>query len=118
MEHHLKIVAKNFQVDEKELTEFALKNPRRYGIRQEGSYVTTTTLFSQDLLRDFDLYKNGTVLIKGSELTDEQKAMLKFNGMKNPEFVANHSFWFKDGKPATEDRFLYPVCHSLSHLPH
>ena len=46
-------------------------------------------------------------LIKGTELTDEQKAMLKFNGMKNPEWVNNHEFYFIDGKPASEDSGYY-----------
>jgi len=54
-------------------------------------------------------------LIKGSDLTEEQKAMLTFNGMKSPEFVKNHSFYMlENGKPAIGK---YPVCHSLSHLP-
>lgn len=61
---------------------------------------------------------NGNILIKGENLSTEQKAMLKFNGMKNPEFIKNNSFWFKDGKPSTEKGFYYPVCHSLSHLPY
>ena len=56
-------------------------------------------------------------LIKGSELTTEQRNMLKFNGMSNPEWVSNHSFWFKNGKPCEDDGFKYPHCHSLSHLP-
>jgi len=61
---------------------------------------------------------NGNYLVKGSELTDGQKAMLKFRGMKNPEWVLCHSFWFKDGKPSTEDGYYYPVCKSLSFLPY
>lgn len=60
---------------------------------------------------------NGNYLIKGSNLTIDQKAMLKFNGMKNPVFVQNHSFYFKDGKPSTDEKFIYPVSHSFSHLP-
>jgi hypothetical protein len=60
----------------------------------------------------------GNQLIKGTDLTIEQKSMLKFNGMKKPEFVKNHSFWFKDNKPSTEEWFYYPVSHSLSHLPY
>ena len=60
---------------------------------------------------------NGNNLIKGTQLTSEQKALLKFNGMKNPEFVKNNSFWFKDGKPSTDENFIYPVSHSFSHLP-
>jgi hypothetical protein len=61
---------------------------------------------------------NGNYLVKGKDLTQEQKNLLKFNGMKNPEFVENHSFWFKDGKPSTEDNFYFPVCHSLAFLPY
>jgi len=56
-------------------------------------------------------------LIKGTHLTSEQKTLLKFNGMKNPLFIANHSFWFKGGKPSNEIGFIYPVSHSFSHLP-
>jgi hypothetical protein len=56
-------------------------------------------------------------LIKGTELTIEQKSKLKFNGMQNPMFVKNHSFWFENGMPATTQGYYYPVCHSLSHLP-
>ena len=56
------------------------------------------------------------ILIKGTELTPEQKSMLTFNGMQNPEFVKNHSFWFEHGKPCTRHGYYYPVCHSLSHL--
>lgn len=57
-------------------------------------------------------------LIKGTNLSDEQKGMLQFNGMKNPEFVKNHNFYFIDGKPADiNSGYYYPVCKSLSHLP-
>jgi len=55
-------------------------------------------------------------LIKGSDLTLEQKLMLTFNGMQNPEFVRNHSFYFENGRPCKVMGFYYPVCHSLSHL--
>ncbi len=61
---------------------------------------------------------NGNTLIKGDNLSAEQLSLLKFNGMKRPEFVKNHSFWFKDNKPSTEQGYAYPVCHSLSHLPY
>ena len=56
-------------------------------------------------------------LVKGIELTETQKTLLKFKGMKNPLFIANHSFWFKNGKPSKEIGFIYPVSHSFSHLP-
>lgn len=58
----------------------------------------------------------GNILIKGTDLTDDQKSMLKFRGMENPQFVKNHSFYFKSGKPSTEEGFYYPVGHSFSHL--
>jgi hypothetical protein len=61
---------------------------------------------------------NGNELVRGKDLTPEQKSRLKFNGMANPEWVANHSFWFKGGEPSSEEGYVYPVCHSLSHLPH
>ena len=57
-------------------------------------------------------------LIKGTELTADQKSQLKFNGMQNPEFVKNHSFWFENNKPTKRIGYSYPVCHSLSHLPY
>lgn len=60
---------------------------------------------------------NGNILLKGSYLSENQKKALKFNGAKNPTWINNHSFWFKDGLPSTEKGFIYPVCHSLSHLP-
>ncbi len=57
-------------------------------------------------------------VIKGKDLTSEQRAMLKFNGMKNESWVNNHSFNFIDGVPAKEGSGLYyPICNSLSHLP-
>lgn len=59
------------------------------------------------------------VLIKGEQLTEEQKSMLKFKGMKNPEFVKCHSFYFIDGLPASkESGYFYPVCNSLEFLPY
>ncbi len=53
MRHHLKTVAKNFNVNRKELEEFALKNPRKYGIDNENGFITTSTLFTEDLIKDF-----------------------------------------------------------------
>jgi len=62
---------------------------------------------------------NGHILIKGIDLTESQKAMLEFKGMLNREFVECHSFWFKDGKPATyESGYYYPRCTSLKYLPY
>lgn len=53
MTHHLKIVASNFQLNEKELTEFALQNKSRYGIEESGDFVTTSTSFTKMLVDDF-----------------------------------------------------------------
>lgn len=52
---------------------------------------------------------NGNILIKGKDLTDEQKAMIKFNGAIFPEWILKHKFWFKNGKPSTEEGYYYPV---------
>jgi hypothetical protein len=63
--------------------------------------------------------ENKYKLIKGTELTQEQRDMLTWRGMKTEGFAECHSFYFKDGKPTTweEDKeFYYPVCHSLAYL--
>ena len=44
--------------------------------------------------------------------------MIPFQGASNPEWVKNHDFWFKDGKPSEDAGYYYPVCRSLSHLPY
>lgn len=56
MEHHLKIVASNFKLDFVMLQNFALENPRKYGISNVKGFVTTTTLFTEDLVKSFKLY--------------------------------------------------------------
>ncbi len=61
---------------------------------------------------------NGNILIKGIDLTNEQRTMLKFRGAKSDKWVRCHSFWFKDGKPSTDSEYYYPVCKSLSFLPY
>ena len=61
---------------------------------------------------------NGNQLIKGEDLTIEQRSKLKFNGMNNPAWIKNHSFWFKNGSPSQDQGYYYPVCKSLSHLPY
>lgn len=53
MTHHLKIVASNFRLNEKALTDFALKNKSKYGIEKRGNFVTTTTSFTNNLVNDF-----------------------------------------------------------------
>ena len=60
-------------------------------------------------------------LIKGTDLTNEQKQSLKFVRMNNPTWILYHSFYFtEDGKnPAPLDSgFYYPVAHSLKFLPY
>jgi hypothetical protein len=59
------------------------------------------------------------ILVAGKDLTLAQKDQLKFNGMKDTQWVNNHSFYFNaDGTKCQEVGFLFPVCHSLSHLPY
>ena len=53
MRHHLKLVAKHFQVDQTELENFALKNKKKYGIDDENGFITTSTTYTEDLIRDF-----------------------------------------------------------------
>ena len=65
----------------------------------------------------YKMYK----LIKGAHLTNEQKQVLKFNGMSDINWVICHSFYFTaDGKnPAPSDsRFYYPVINSFKFLPY
>lgn len=72
-----------------------------------------------------NLKLNECDLIKGSDLTPEQVAMLPFKGASDDSalgkenFLASNSFYFKDGKPAkTENGFYYPVCTSFKSLPY
>lgn len=58
-------------------------------------------------------------LINGENLTEEQKQMLNFRGMKNPEWINCHSFYFIDNKPAPKDsQYYYPITKSLKFLPY
>jgi hypothetical protein len=57
-------------------------------------------------------------LIKGNDLTQEQKTLLTFKGMKNPVWVECHSFYFVDGKPSTIAEYYFPVCNSFKFLPY
>jgi hypothetical protein len=60
-------------------------------------------------------------LIKGTDLTNKQKQLLKFVGMNNPSWVLYHSFYFTaDGNtPAPIDSgFYYPVAQSFKFLPY
>jgi hypothetical protein len=58
-------------------------------------------------------------LIKGTDLTEEQKNLLDFKGMQNQEWINSHSFYFIDDKPASRDSgYFYPVINSLSFLPY
>jgi len=53
MRHHLKITASNFKIDEQKLTTFALENHRKYGIIDENGFVTTSTWYTDNLVKDF-----------------------------------------------------------------
>jgi len=60
-------------------------------------------------------------LIKGANLTQKQKQVLKFKGMNNSEWVISHSFYFTaDGiNPAPIDsEYYYPICNSFNFLPY
>lgn len=64
---------------------------------------------------------NGHTKIKGINLSNEQIELLKLNfkGMDNLEFIKCHSFWFKDGLPATENSgYYYPNIDSWNFLPY
>jgi len=53
MRHHLKIVASIFKVNQQDLEDFALKNKRKYGIVDENGFITTSTMFTEELIKDF-----------------------------------------------------------------
>lgn len=53
MRHNLKTVAYSFRLPERELIKFALTNPNRYGIDEEHGIVTTSTLFTDLLVKEF-----------------------------------------------------------------
>ncbi len=38
-----------------------------------------------------------------------QREKLKFNGMKDSEFVALHGFYFEDGEPCKRGGFTFPI---------
>ena len=56
------------------------------------------------------------ILIKGSDLTSEQKAKLKFNGMASAEWVNKNAFYFENGDPCKKYGFYYPVCNPSKEL--
>ena len=55
MRHHLNIIASNYNLDKEKFTEFALRkeNYNKYGIVNETGFITTSTFFSDSLVRDF-----------------------------------------------------------------
>lgn len=53
MRHNLKTIAHNFRLPLRELSEFARANPNRYGIDEEHGIVTTTTFFTDLLVKEF-----------------------------------------------------------------
>lgn len=60
MEHNIKTIADNYRIDPTALSRFAVKYHNKYGIIiYEDGYVATTTLFVNDLIKDFrNLTKN------------------------------------------------------------
>lgn len=84
MRHHLKIVASNFKVDQKQLENFALKNKKRYGIEDENGFITTSTMYTEDLIRDFkkESYEIGTRFYSA---TGKVKAPLTVTILKTAE---------------------------------
>jgi len=58
-------------------------------------------------------------LINGEDLTEKQKSLLSFRGMKNPDWIKCHAFYFINNKPASKDsEYFYPVIKSLKFLPY
>lgn len=53
MRHHLKIVARNFNVDQNKLEIFALENKKKYGIDNDNGFITTSTMYTEELINDF-----------------------------------------------------------------
>jgi hypothetical protein len=53
MIHTLKSISNIFKLDEQKLTEFALNNPIKYGIISESDKYTTSTWFTNNLVKDF-----------------------------------------------------------------
>ncbi len=60
MRHHLKIIASNFELNQKDLEEFALQNPKKYGIDNKNGSITTSTMYTEDLIADFRAEKTKT----------------------------------------------------------
>lgn len=60
MRHNLKTIAQNFRLPLRELIEFARANPTQYGIDEENGIVTTSTLYTDLLVKEFkeELDKN------------------------------------------------------------
>ena len=53
MRHNLKTIAQNFSLPLRGFIEFALASPNQYGIDEENGIVTTSTFFTDLLVRDF-----------------------------------------------------------------
>lgn len=53
MRHNLKTIAQNFRLPLRDFIEFALDNHDKYGIIDEGGIITTSTWFTDSLVRDF-----------------------------------------------------------------
>jgi hypothetical protein len=57
MRHLVSDVAKNFRIDPIALTRFAIRYHNKYGIIAENGKVTTSTSFSDALVKDFETAK-------------------------------------------------------------
>ena len=64
MRHHLNVIASNYQFDKQDFTDFALKDKRKYGIEDEDGFVTTSTLFSDKLIKDYLANKGKQIKIR------------------------------------------------------
>lgn len=55
MRHNLNTIADNYNLNKEKLIEFALKheNYNKYGIINENGHITTSTWFTNDLIKDF-----------------------------------------------------------------
>jgi len=53
MTHDINQIASNFHLNRKRFKDFALANASKYGVHVEGSLITTTTWYTNDLVADF-----------------------------------------------------------------
>lgn len=53
MRHDINQIASNFHLNRKRFRDFAQANHNKYGVVIEGSYMTTSTWYTNDLVADF-----------------------------------------------------------------